>query len=164
MYKWLSLALLVLIIDQASKAYIVSTLAYLERVPVTAFFQWVHWTNPGAAFSFLADAGGWQKWLFVSLAAGFSVYLVWEIARLPREEKVLGWVFGLILGGALGNLTDRLYRGEVVDFIYFHYQQWGFPAFNVADSSLFCGAVLWIFLMIKEYRQERSRERAQEQP
>ncbi len=160
MSKWLGLAGLVLALDQLSKWYVVNTLAYLERVDVTSFFQWVHWTNPGAAFSFLADAGGWQKWVFVALALAFSAYLIYEIYRLPEDERALGWVFGLILGGALGNLTDRLYRGEVVDFIYFHYQQYGFPAFNIADSSLFCGAVLWIFLMFREYRQARAQERA----
>jgi signal peptidase II len=146
-------ALTVVGVDQLSKWFVVEQLAYLERVPFLPFLTWVHWTNTGAAFSFLAGAGGWQRWVFVALALGFSLYLIYEIVRMDKSERYLPWVFGLILGGAVGNLADRLTRGHVVDFIYFNYQQYDFPAFNVADSALFCGAALWILLMIIEHRQ-----------
>ena len=153
---WLSLAGLIVLLDQLTKYVVVTELVLYERIQVLPFFAWVRWHNPGAAFSFLADGGGWQRWFFVVLAIGFSAYLVWELARLPRTEKVLGWVFSLILGGAVGNLIDRWLNGYVVDFILVHYQQYEFPAFNIADSSLFCGAALWIILMVIEYRQGKN--------
>lgn len=153
MLKWLSIAAASLVADQLSKAWVVHNMYYQEEIPVFSFFKWVRWHNEGAAFSFLAGAGGWQHWFFVTLAVGFSAYLVYELARLPEKDKALGWVFALILGGALGNLADRLNHGYVVDFIRFEYGAYGFPAFNIADSSLFCGAALWIVLMIRERRQ-----------
>ncbi len=153
MFRWLSLAGLVVLLDQLSKYYVVSVLAYNDRVQVLPFFAWVRWHNDGAAFSFLAGAGGWQRYFFVCLAVGFSAFIIYELKRLPREDRVMGWVYGLILGGAIGNLIDRLLHGYVVDFILVHYQQHNFPAFNIADSALFCGAVLWILVMIHEHRQ-----------
>jgi signal peptidase II len=152
MMRWLSVAAGVIIADQLTKWWVVSTLALGERVQVLPVFAWVRWHNEGAAFSFLAGAGGWQRWFFVALAVGFSGYLIYEISRLRREEGGLGWVYGLILGGALGNLLDRLLHGHVVDFVLVHYQDYIFPAFNVADSALFCGAALWILLMIRDHR------------
>ena len=157
---WLAVAVGVLLLDQGTKWVVIEHLSYLERIQVLPFFAWVHWQNPGAAFSFLSTAGGWQRWFFVLLAVGFSCYLIWELRRLPASEVALGWVFSLILGGALGNLTDRLVHGYVTDFILFHYEHHIFPAFNVADSSLFCGAVLWIWLMISEYRNRENSEQA----
>lgn len=152
MPNYLALALVSLVLDQVSKYYVVSTMYYQQEIPVLSFFKWVRWHNEGAAFSFLAGAGGWQHWFFVALASGFSIYLLYEMSRLTEKEKDLGWVFALILGGALGNLADRLNHGYVVDFIRFEYGQYGFPAFNFADSSLFFGAALWIFLMLRERR------------
>ncbi len=156
---WLALALLLFGLDQLSKYWVVTQLAYQERIEVLPFFSWVRWHNDGAAFSFLSGAGGWQRWFFVALAVGFSAYLIYELARLPKNEKVMGWVFSLILGGALGNLTDRLLNGYVVDFILVHYEQYYFPAFNLADSSLFCGAALWIIVMILQRNQGQSLQR-----
>jgi len=153
MTRWLSIAAGVVLLDQLTKLMVVSQLAYQERISVLPFFSWVRWHNEGAAFSFLADAGGWQRWFFVVLAVGFSAFVVYELRRLPAGERAMGWVYALILGGALGNLVDRLNYGHVVDFILFHYQVYYFPAFNVADSALFCGAALWIMLMIMEYRR-----------
>ena len=152
---WLSIAGVVLLIDQLTKYVVVSELYYAERIQVLPFFAWVRWHNEGAAFSFLAQSGGWQRWFFVILALAFSAYLLWELARLPRTEKALGWVFSLILGGALGNMVDRWSNGYVVDFLLFHYTHYEFPAFNVADTALFCGVALWILLMILEYRQAK---------
>jgi len=156
MLKWLGLSGLVVALDQLSKWVVITTLAYQERIDVWPFFSWVRWHNEGAAFSFLAGAGGWQKWFFVLLAVGFSAFIIYELRRLPRDEKWMGWVYGLILGGALGNLIDRLHHGHVVDFILVHYQAYYFPAFNLADSALFCGAVVWIGLMLAEYRNAKS--------
>ena len=131
-------------------------LAYKARIQVLPFFAWVRWHNDGAAFSFLSGAGGWQRWFFIVLAVGFSAFILYELRRLTADDRFMGWVYGLILGGALGNLVDRLNYGYVVDFILVHYQSYYFPAFNLADSALFCGAALWILLMIAEYREKRS--------
>ncbi|MEM1229840.1 MAG: signal peptidase II [Pseudomonadota bacterium] len=155
-WPWLLLAALVIAADQLSKALVVAQLTFAEEVPVTPFFSWVHLCNSGAAFSFLQGAGGWQRWLFIGLAAAFTVFILYELRRLPRGERLMGWVYGLILGGAIGNAIDRALNGCVVDFLAFHYDTAYFPAFNVADSALFCGAVLWIGQMIGEYRAERS--------
>jgi len=162
MIKWLGLSALVLALDQLTKYVVVTQMLYQDHIEVLPFFSWVRWHNPGAAFSFLSGAGGWQRWFFTCLAIGFSAFIIYELSRLPKQEKVMGWVFGLILGGALGNLTDRLHHGYVVDFILFHYEQNYFPAFNVADSALFCGAVTWVIYMFVEYRQGQAagRERS----
>jgi signal peptidase II len=155
--KWLGLAGVVVVLDQITKYVVITELAYQERIQVLPVFAWVRWHNEGAAFSFLSDAGGWQKWFFVLLAIGFSGFIIYELRRLPSEDRFMGWVYGLILGGAVGNLIDRLNHGYVVDFILVHYEANYFPAFNVADSSLFCGAAFWILLMIAEYRESRVR-------
>ena len=155
--RWLGflLAGVVLVLDQASKYLVVQVLDHYDRIQVLPFFAWVRWHNEGAAWSFLATAGGWQHYFFVLLAAGFSAYLIYELLRLAPEERAMRVVFGLILGGALGNMLDRLQHGHVIDFILFHYQQHVFPAFNIADSALFCGAAVWIVLMIVEHRQNK---------
>lgn len=144
------------VLDQLTKLAVTSNLAYRDEIVIWPVFSLVRWHNEGAAFSFLADAGGWQHWFFVLLATGFSIYLIVELYRLKPEEQSLGWVFALILGGALGNLADRLNHGYVVDFLFFHWREYGFPAFNVADSALFCGAAFWIVLMILDYRRAKT--------
>ncbi len=159
MTKWMSVALLSYVVDQLTKYVVVANFEYGERLQVLPFFSWVRFHNEGAAFSILADAGAWKRWFFVSLAIGFSAYLIYELKNLKPSEQSLGWVFSLILGGALGNVSDRLVHGHVIDFIYFHYGPYSFPAFNIADSSLFCGAALWILLMIREYQQARLAQR-----
>ncbi|MEM9623385.1 MAG: signal peptidase II [Pseudomonadota bacterium] len=156
LWRWLSVALIFFALDQITKYWVVSSLDYQQQIQVLPFFSWVLWHNEGAAFSFLAGAGGWQRWFFITLAVGFSAYLIFELSRLAKEDRAMGWVFSLILGGALGNLLDRVLHGYVVDFILFHYQQYYFPAFNIADASLFCGAALWILLMFRERRQMRA--------
>jgi len=156
MVPWLGLASVVLVVDQLSKAIVITQLAYQERVQVLPFFAWVRWHNEGAAFSFLADAGGWQQIFFVALALVFSGYILYELWRMPRSEAAMGWVYALILGGALGKLLDRLQYGHVVDFVLLHYQAYYFPAFNVADSALFMGAVIWIALMVRDHRRQRA--------
>jgi len=140
---WLTLAGAVVALDQYSKGLILEHLAYGERMNVASFFSWVHWRNEGAAFSFLNDAGGWQRWMFVLLALGFSAFLINELRRLRHGDTLQALAFALILGGALGNMIDRAQLGFVVDFVLFFWADWYFPAFNVADSAIFVGAVLW---------------------
>ena len=114
---------------------------------VTGFFNLVHVWNPGAAFSFLADAGGWQRYFFVTVAVMISAYLIWYLRKpLPALER---WAGSLILGGAMGNGVDRGVRGYVVDFLDFHWRGWHWPAFNIADIGIVCGAGLMIFAAFK---------------
>ena len=132
------------IADQLAKLAIVRTYAYGEQVEVTPFFNFVHVLNPGAAFSFLAGAGGWQRYFFIALGLAVSAWLVRILKqRLPRLEA-LG--YSLILGGALGNVADRLLRGQVVDFLDFHWRHSHWPAFNLADVAITSGAVLLIII------------------
>jgi signal peptidase II len=156
MNRWIGLAGGVWIADRITKLIIDHTLLLGEERPVLPIFSWIHLHNQGAAFSFLNDAGGWQRWFFVVLAAVFSGYLVAEIRRLPATERVLGWAYGFVLGGALGNMWDRLVNGYVVDFVLVHYRQHPFPAFNVADSAISVGAALWILAMLRDSRRERA--------
>jgi len=154
--KWLSLAGFVWIADRITKHIVDITLVLGEARPVLPVFSWVRLHNEGAAFSFLDDADGWQRWFFVVLALAFSAYLISEIRRLPSAERLLGWAYGLVLGGALGNMWDRLMDGYVVDFLLVHYAGHYFPAFNVADSAISIGAALWILAMVRDGRRERA--------
>jgi signal peptidase II len=158
MLKWLGLGALVVVLDQVVKRWVTASMTLGEEIPVLPFLSWVRWHNEGAAFSILSDAAGWQRWFFVVLAVAFVAFIVYELRRLPREQQLMGWVYGLIVGGAVGNLIDRVQHGYVVDFVLLHWQQYYFPAFNVADSALSIGAALWIGAMIMEYRRERSSE------
>lgn len=150
---WLVFSSAVIALDQYSKQLVVEHLAYREELAVTSFFSWVHWRNEGAAFSFLDQAGGWQRWAFVALAVVFSAFLIFELRRLRRSETVQALAFALILGGAMGNMIDRAALGYVVDFLRFTFGSWGFPAFNVADSAIFVGAVLWFTQIWRDGRQ-----------
>jgi signal peptidase II len=157
MRKWLGLAAFVAALDQAVKYLVTQTMQLGDLVPVLPFLSWVRWHNEGAAFSMLSDAAGWQRWFFVVLAVGFLAFIIYELRRLPAEQKVMGWVYGLIAGGALGNLIDRVLQGYVVDFVLLHYERFYFPAFNIADMALSVGAALWIWVMITEYLRDRRR-------
>jgi signal peptidase II len=149
MLKWLWLSLLVIILDQISK-YVVSDLLRLyESVAVLPFFSITLLHNPGAAFSFLASAGGWQRWLFTFIALVVSVAIIVWIKRLPATEKWQAAALSLILGGALGNVIDRLRLGYVVDFLDFYYQKWHWPPFNVADSAISVGVAILLLVMLK---------------
>ncbi len=142
---WFALSILVLVLDQLSKVAAVEWLALHRPVPVIPTFDLMLTYNTGAAFSFLSDAGGWQRWFFVVLAVGVSGVLVWWLRSLPRGERWLSLSLSLILGGAVGNLVDRLFRdGRVVDFLYFHYRDFHWPAFNLADSAISVGAVIMV--------------------
>jgi signal peptidase II len=150
---WLlfALALIVIALDQLTKHLAVAYLEYLDVAPVTPFFYLTLRFNEGAAFSFLADAGGWQRWFFATLAFVISIVLVIWIARIYREKgnTLEALALALILGGAVGNLYDRVVLGHVVDFIVLHYQTSEWPAFNIADSAICLGAVLLILDMFK---------------
>ena len=142
-YKWLSVSALVIVLDQLSKAWISSHFVYGEILVVLGVFNLVLVHNTGAAFSFLSDAGGMQRWLFTFIAIVASVWIVWLLQR-HRAQPLFALALSMILGGALGNLIDRIAYGHVVDFLQFHWEEHYFPAFNLADSSITCGAFLLI--------------------
>jgi signal peptidase II len=150
---WLlfAVAIVAIVLDQITKHLAVAYLDYLEVSPVTPFFYLTLRFNEGAAFSFLAGAGGWQRWLFAALAFVVSVILAIWITRIYRQKGNTqeALALAMILGGALGNLYDRVMLGHVVDFIVLHYQTYEWPAFNIADSAICIGAALLILDMFK---------------
>ena len=140
---WLLLSAVVIALDLWTKQIALDHLQYNQPVPVID--GWLNWTllyNYGAAFSFLGNAGGWQKWVFSGLAVGISGLLTWWLARLPRADWRQALPFALVIGGAIGNLVDRLRFGYVVDFIDVYYNTHHWPAFNIADSAIVLGAIL----------------------
>ena len=142
-WLWLGVALITLLLDQLTKIAVVGAFQLGEALPITSFFNLVRVHNPGAAFSFLADAGGWQRWFFTGLgvvAAGVMVYLL----RMHAGQALFCLALSLLLGGAVGNVIDRLLYSHVIDFLDFYYGTWHFPAFNVADSAITVGAGLLI--------------------
>lgn len=146
---WLWLAMIVLGMDRYSKVLAENYLSYAEPNPIIpGFFDLTLLYNKGAAFSFLADAGGWQRWLFSAMAAVMSIVLVIWIKRTPKKIWWLNTGLALILGGALGNLYDRVAYGQVVDYFSFHFGIYSFPAFNIADAAISCGALLLIVDML----------------
>ncbi|MRR49480.1 MAG: lipoprotein signal peptidase [Rhodocyclaceae bacterium] len=154
---WLGLAALIVLLDQASKLWVTSVLSLGEGFSVTGFFDLVFVFNRGAAFSFLAGAGGWQKWFFVILALGVSAWLI-VLLRRHGAERLYAASLTLILGGALGNVIDRLRFDAVVDFLSFHVAGYYWPAFNVADSAITLGVALmvWQQLTQKDPAHERA--------
>jgi signal peptidase II len=142
---------LVIALDQLTKFWVLNTFAPGESVPLTSFFNLVLVFNPGAAFSFLADHAGWQRWFFALIALTISGWIVWQLRGL-QARTWFSFGLALIMGGALGNLIDRLWLGMVVDFIDVHVAGWHWPAFNVADSAVCVGAVLYVLC------QSRSRD------
>jgi signal peptidase II len=143
--RWLWLTLIFLIIDQITKQWVATTFDYRETLAVFPFFNLYYIHNEGAAFSFLADQGGWQRWFFSAIAAIASIIFVIWMAKTPKQQRLLSIAFALILSGALGNLIDRVLFGYVIDFLDFHWQGYHFAAFNIADSVIFIGAALMIW-------------------
>lgn len=143
--RWYALAIVVVVLDLYTKSLASSALEYAQPVKVLSWFNLTLQHNEGAAFSFLSDAGGWQRFFFSAVALVISAVLVRWLYVLPREQRLLAVSLGLILGGALGNLWDRMTLGYVVDFISVHYQGSYFPAFNLADSAISVGAVGMIY-------------------
>ena len=158
LWLWLGLALIVIMLDQLAKTFIVGHFALHESLSVTSFFNIVRAHNTGAAFSFLAGASGWQRWFFVGLGVVASVFIIWMLRRHP-EQTLFCFAVSLILGGALGNVVDRLLHGHVVDFLDFHFAFLAplfpgghFPSFNLADSAITIGAAC---LILDELRRVR---------
>lgn len=154
---WLALAALIIVLDQISKIWISKHFLYGESVPVTQFFNLVLVHNSGAAFSFLSSAGGWQRWFFSAIAIVASIWITWLLHK-HLHEKLFCAALTLILGGALGNLIDRVAYGYVVDFLDFYWNNYHFPAFNIADSAITCGAVLMIWEGIFKKPSENIRQ------
>jgi len=154
--RWLVLAGCLLIVDQLTKLWFDSSLRYGERVQVLPFFDFTLLYNPGAAFSFLADQGGWQRWFFTVLGLGAGVFMLWMM-HTNRTQRRLLLALALILSGALGNVIDRIAYGHVIDFLLFYWQNWYYPAFNVADSCITLGAILLILDEILRLRGRHAR-------
>lgn len=153
MLKWLSLSALVIVLDLSTKAMATSSLVLYQPVPVFPGFNWMLAHNSGAAFSFLANESGWQRWFFSVIALVVSIGITIWLKRLAPTQTMLALALALVLGGAIGNLWDRVTLGYVVDFIDVYYGQSHWPAFNVADSAIFLGAAL---LVIDSFRGEQN--------
>ena len=154
--RWLVLAGCLLIVDQLTKLWFDSSLRYGERVQVLPFFDFTLLYNPGAAFSFLADQAGWQRWLFTVLGLGAAVFMLWMMHTNRTQQRLL-LALALILSGAIGNVIDRIAYGHVIDFLLFYWQNWYYPAFNVADSCITLGAILLILDEILRLRGRHAR-------
>lgn len=144
MLKWLWLSLLAIILDQASKLVIAGSMQLYESIEIMPFFKLTYVHNTGAAFSFLSEAGGWQRWFFAGLALAISAVIAVWLARLKKHETLLAVALALVLGGAVGNLIDRLAYGYVIDFLDVYYDAWHWPAFNIADSAITLGVMLML--------------------
>ena len=142
--RYLAIAVIVLLLDQLSKWSALSNLQIGVAEPVLPFFNWLLVFNPGAAFSFLAQSSGWQRWFFTVIGIGAAIYIIWLLYK-NQTDKLLCFALSLILGGAIGNVMDRIMYGAVVDFIDLHYGNWHWPAFNIADSAICIGAALIIW-------------------
>jgi len=145
MLRWLWLSLLVIVLDQITKQWAERSFELYERLPVTDFFNLTLAYNRGAAFSFLADAGGWQQFFFIGLAVVVCVYLVFFLRSLKSSQWPLALGVVMIIGGAIGNVIDRLIYGHVIDFLDFYVNNWHWPAFNLADSAITLGVVLFLW-------------------
>ena len=148
--RWYVLALVIVIVDQWTKWLAETNLTFHDPVPVIEpFLNWTLAYNYGAAFSFLADAGGWQKWFFSGLALVMSLFLIIYLIKAPRKATLLSLGLAMVLGGAVGNLIDRLKHGHVIDFIHVHYADvWHYPIFNIADVGISLGVLLIVIDML----------------
>lgn len=156
--RFIWIALLGLIIDQVTKQMVVANFDLYESIQVTGFFNLTYVRNYGAAFSFLHDAGGWQRYFFTAIAWIVSVVIIWWLYQSPKSQRLLPVAFCFILGGAIGNVIDRMVHGYVIDFLDFYIGSYHWPAFNIADSVIFIGAGLLIVDMFvnKEEANEQS--------
>ena len=157
MLKWLWLSLLVLVVDQASKLLVDASMQLFESISLFQFFNLTYVRNTGAAFSFLSQAGCWQRWFFAFLAIIMSSIIVIWLIRLKRHERLMAAALSLVLGGAIGNLVDRVAYGYVIDFLDVYYQDWHWPAFNIADSAICIGVGL---MLIDNFRSGRQADDA----
>ncbi len=146
---WLGIALVLVLLDQASKIMMSQFLLYGQSETITSYFNLVMVYNKGAAFSFLSDQPGWQRYFFTAVSVIASLFILWMLRRNPTQ-RLFCWALALILGGAVGNLIDRIAYGHVIDFLDFHVGGWHWPAFNVADSAITVGAILFV---LDEFRR-----------
>ncbi|RYD15388.1 MAG: lipoprotein signal peptidase [Lysobacteraceae bacterium] len=154
---WLLLSALVIVLDQWAKHLALTALdPYAPHVVIPGLLNWTLAFNPGAAFSFLADADGWQRWFFTVLAIGVSLVLAVWLSRTPRGDWRNAAPLALVIGGAIGNLVDRLRHGHVVDFVQVYWREWVFPAFNVADSAITVGAAMLILFSLWPARENKA--------
>jgi signal peptidase II len=154
MLPWLSLALLLALLDQLTKVLILGAFEHGQSTPMTSFFNLVRVHNSGAAFSFLADASGWQRWFFTAIGVAATVFIVYLLRAHPGQ-RLFCFALACILGGAVGNVIDRLLHGYVVDFLDFHWGGWHFPAFNLADSAITLGAICLILDELLRVRRSK---------
>lgn len=145
MLRWLWLSLIVVVLDQASKQWVESGFLLYETMEVTPFFNLKLVYNQGAAFSFLSDQSGWQRWFLSGVAGAVTLVMVYWLRGLKQQERLIALALGLIIGGALGNLIDRLLFGHVIDFLDFYLGQYHWPAFNIADSAISLGVALMLY-------------------
>lgn len=154
---WLWLSTLVVVLDQLVKWFIVDRFELYEVMPVGPLLELTRLHNTGAAFSLLAQAGGWQRWFFVGLAGTIGLAIVWWLYTLPaRGYPWLSVGLSLILGGAIGNAIDRLTHGHVIDFLHFHWRDWYYPAFNVADIAITTGAIMLVIDALLHTRRTKA--------
>lgn len=161
MLKWLWISGLVVMLDQASKQLVDNTMKLYESIAVIPMFNIRLAYNEGAAFSFLSDEGGWQRWFFTTMSIVISIAIIAWLKRLPKSNKLEAVSLSLILGGAIGNLIDRAIYGHVIDFLDVYYQTYHWPTFNIADSAISCGIILFIassFLTEKQQQQANAHE------
>ncbi len=144
MLKWLWLSVLVIALDQFTKVLAETMLTYRDPIAIAPFFNLMLSYNPGAAFSFLSDAGGWQRWFFIVLALAVTAVITVWMYRLPPTQRWTAAALALVVGGALGNVVDRLVYGHVIDFLDFYVSHWHWPTFNVADSAITVGVTVLI--------------------
>lgn len=160
-WAWLLGALVIIVVDQQTKVHFDTLLQYGERRPVLPFFDFTLLYNPGAAFSFLADGQGWQRWLFTAIALCATGLILYLLRKNPGQRLFCASLT-CILGGAIGNLIDRVQHGHVIDFLLFYWDTWFFPAFNVADVAITCGAILLVLDEI--LRMRRGKKQPDSQP
>lgn len=153
MLKWLWLSVLVFALDQLTKQIVDASMRLYETIPLLPVFQLTYLRNQGAAFSFLSQAGGWQRWFFVGLSIGAAVLITYWLKRMDRTKPWEAAAWALVLGGAVGNLVDRVAYGYVIDFLDAFYGDWHWPAFNVADSAITLGIGM---LLIDSFRVRRN--------
>lgn len=156
MRKWLAISTLIVVLDLYTKFLVQGAFNYGDHLTITSFFDLVRYHNEGAAFSFLANAGGWQK-IFFSGISMIAIVVIIYLLRKYTTQKLFCFALALVLGGAIGNLYDRLTLGYVVDFLFFHYQAYAWPAFNVADSAICVGVAL---LFLDSFKKPQSAESA----
>ncbi|WP_421846798.1 signal peptidase II [Marinomonas sp.] len=157
--RWWALALILFVLDWVTKQAVVSNLFYGQEIAVFPFFDLTLRYNTGAAFSFLAQAGGWQRWFFSLIALAVVVGISWRLVKIAESNRLEALALTFVLGGAVGNLYDRLVYGHVVDFLQFHWQQsWYFPAFNLADSAITIGVILMLLESFVSKKQEGTKE------